>query len=55
VIIDIVGLKILELNCSYVDALSYLRYLLYWMGGVYNRHYPFFIKIGWGLTIKNII
>ena len=29
VIIDIVGLKILELNCSYADALSYLRYLLY--------------------------
>lgn len=28
-IIDIVGLKILELNCSYADALSYLRYLLY--------------------------
>ena len=28
-IIDIVGLKILELNCSYTDALSYLRYLLY--------------------------
>ena len=43
-IIDIVGLKILELNCSYADALSYLRYLLYWMGGVYNRHYPFFYQ-----------
>ena len=42
VIIDIVGLKILELNCSYADALSYLEYLLYWMGGVYSRHCPFF-------------
>ena len=29
VIIDISGFMILELNCSYNDALSYLEYLLY--------------------------
>lgn len=43
-IIDIVCLKILELNCSYADALSYLRYLLYWMGGVCDKHCPFFYQ-----------
>lgn len=42
VIIDIVGFMILELNCSYRDALSYLEYLLYWAGDVYKKHYPFF-------------